>query len=365
MIQINNEMLREMKKLYLEGYGTKKIAKKFNLPITTTRDYLIKAGTKFRKGSKDKVSISQHNKFINLYQKDKSIKQIAQICNVSFSTVQRHLTKSNINVKKRGNPTLIKNSNYKKLTLEKAYILGVVGPGDGFIEYRKDNGQHRVVLEAVDLNFVQYFVFCLEKVYGIKPKIKTLKPRNFGVNNTFLVRLGSKQVCDDLLSCGVSFKESNWRIPEIIKNASNEIKAKYIQGFGDSQGSVSVDTKQIILCNQNLNGLKEMDNLFFDIGINNLSYNKNGILLCNRKNVEMFNKLINFNILYKKEKLKHITDNYKIWKTSEKELLNLKPQIIELRKGGLSYPKIAKELNISTSAAWNHSKHIKVAELEG
>ena len=75
--------------------------------------------------------------------------------------------------------------------------------------------------------------------------------------------------------------------------------------------------------------------------------------------------MINFNILYKKEKLKHITDNYKIWKTSEKELLNLKPQIIELRKGGLSYPKIAKELNISTSAAWNHSKHIKVAELEG
>ena len=33
--------------------------------------------------------------------------------------------------------------------------------------------------------------------------------------------------------------------------------------------------------------------------------------------------------------------------------------IIELSKGGLSYPKIAKELNISTSAAWNYSKHIK------
>ena len=37
MIQINNKMLREMEKLYIEGYGNKKIAKKFNLAITTRR----------------------------------------------------------------------------------------------------------------------------------------------------------------------------------------------------------------------------------------------------------------------------------------------------------------------------------------
>lgn len=44
MIQINNKMLRETKKLYIKGYGTKKIAKKFNLAITTARNYLLKAG---------------------------------------------------------------------------------------------------------------------------------------------------------------------------------------------------------------------------------------------------------------------------------------------------------------------------------
>ena len=87
MIQINNKMLREMKQLYIEGYGTKKIAKKFNLAVTTTRDYLLKAGVKFRKASKDKVPISQHNKFINLYQEGNSIKQIAKICNISFRQV--------------------------------------------------------------------------------------------------------------------------------------------------------------------------------------------------------------------------------------------------------------------------------------
>lgn len=364
MIQINNKMLREMEKLYIDGYGTKKIAKKFNLPVTTTRNYLVKAGIKFRKASKDKVPISEHNKFINLYHKGKSIKQIAQICNVSFSTVQRHLIKSDVKLKKRGNPVLIKNRNYKELTLEKAYILGVVGPGDGFIEYKKNNGIYRVVLEAVDLNFVKYLILCLEKVYGIKPRIKELKRRNFGINSTFRVRLSSKEVCDNLLSYGVSFKEKTWRIPDTIKNSSKEIKAKYIQGFADSQGSVSINPKQIILCNQNLDGLKDMEELFSDIEINNLSYNKNGILLCNRKNIEVFSKLVNFNIAYKKERLEHIVNNYKVWKTPNKEILKLKPKIIELRKNGLSFSNIAKELSISTSAAWHNSKQVIKAELE-
>ena len=69
---------------------------------------------------------------------------------------------------------------------------------------------------------------------------------------------------------------------------------------------------------------------------------------------------MNFNIPYKRERLAGIINNYKIWKTAEKEILKLKPQIIELRKNGLSYPKIANELSISTSAAWSHAKDIKV-----
>ncbi|MBI3026801.1 hypothetical protein HYY70_01700 [Candidatus Woesearchaeota archaeon] len=358
MIQINNKMLREMKQFYIEGYGTKKIAKKFNLAVTTTRDYLLKAGVKFRKASKDKFSISQHNRFINLYHKDKSIKQIAQICNISFSTVQRHLIKSNTNLKKRGNPALIKNQNYKELTLEKSYILGVVGPGDGFIEYRKNNGVYRIVLEAVDLNFIKYFIFCLEKVYGMSAKVKSLKFRGFGINDTFRVRLSSKQVVEDILSYNADFKEKTWTIPLAIKNASKEIKSKYLQGFADSQGSVSLNPKQIILCNQNFKGLKEIEELLSNIGIKNISYNKNGVILCNRKNIEIFNELINFNISYKRERLATILNNYKVWKTPEKEILKLKPKIIELRKNGLSFPSIAKELDISTSAAYNHSKNI-------
>jgi len=361
MIQINDKMLREMKKLYIEGYGTKKISKKFNLAITTARNYLLKAGIKFRNASKDIISISQHNRFINLYLKGKSMKKIAQICNVSFSTVRRHLIKSNLDLKKRGNPSLITNRGYGKLSLEKAYILGVIGPGDGFIEYNSSNSQYKVALEAIDLEFVEYFKLCLEKIYGIKSKIETLKPRNFGINNTFRVRLGSKEVCNDLLSYEASFRENDWGVPLIIKNASKEIKAKYLQGFADSQGSVRSDFKQVILCNQNINGLKQIEKLLNDLEIKNISYDKKGILLCNRKNVEIFNELINFNIKRKKDSLQKLMGRYSIYKKSTEELAKLNPKIIEMRRNGLSYPRIAKELDISISAAWNHSKHIKEA----
>ena len=360
MIQINNKILAEMRKLYIEGYSIEKIAKKFNLAYSSTMDYLLKADVKFGTASKDKVSISQHNKFINLYHKGKSIKQIAQICNVSFSTVRRHLIKSNLNLKKRGNPTLIKNQDYKKLTLEKAYVLGVVGPGDGFLEYRKKEGIYRVALEAVDFDFVKYFSLCLEEVYGIQPKIVTLKMREGDSKPHYKSILQSKEVCDDILSSKANFKEKTWDVPEIIKNSSKEIKAKYIQGFADSQGSVHTNYKQIILCNKNINGLREIEWLLSDLEIKNISYDKKGIILCNRKNVELFNKLINFNIAYKKEKLLDEINNYKNWKTTEKEMLKLKPQIIELRKKGLSYPMISKSLGISTNAAWIHAKEVPI-----
>src|SRR3989338_4837193 len=358
MIQINNKILVEMRKLYIEGLSIEKIAKKFNLANSSTRNYLLKAGAKFKTASKDVVSISQHNKFINLYQEGKSIKRIAQICNVSFSTVRRHLIKSNLNLKKRGNPTLIKNRDYEDLTSEKAYVLGVIGPGDGFMEYRKKEGLYRVALEAVDLDFVKYFSLCLEKVYGIKPKIVVLKMREGDSKPHYKSILQSKKVCDDLLSCKADFKEKTWNVPEIIKNSSREIKAKYIQGFADSQGSVHTNYKQIILCNQNIGGLKEIEELLNDLKIKNISYDKRGIILCNRKNVELFGKLINFNISYKKEKLTHEIENYKNWKTTKKEMLKLKPRIIELRKKGLSYPRISKSLGISTNAAWIHAKDV-------
>ncbi len=347
-----------MIRLYKQGLGTNKIAKKLNLGKTTIRKYLLKNKIKFRKASKEKINIDLHKKFIKLYGRDLSIKQIAQMCGVSFSAVRRHLHKEHIDLKKRGNPKKIINSNYHKLIPEKAYILGVVGPGDGFIEYRISNGQYRVVLEAVNKDFVDYFVFCLKKVYGIEPRKEKIKKRRENEKIRSKIVLQSKEVCKDVLGYDCDFKEKTWGVPKAIKEAPKNIQTKYIQGFADSQGCVS--KRQIILANQNKEGLKEIIDLFHNIGISNIKYCKAGVILCDRKSVELFSKLVNFNISYKKEKLEEEINNYKVWKTLQKDVDKIKPKVIILRKSGLSYPQIANKLNISISFAWNHSKHLKI-----
>lgn len=358
MAKVNLTQEKQIIRLYKQGFGTDSIAKKLNLGKTTIRKYLLKNEIKFRKASKEKINIGLHKKFIKLYGGGLSIKQIAQRCGVSFSAVRRHLHKEHIDLKKQGNPKKILNPNYHKLIPEKAYILGVVGPGDGFIEYRRSNGQYRIVLEAVDKDFVDHFVFCLKKVYGIEPRKEKIKKRRENEKGRLKIVLQSKEACGDILGYDCDFKERTWRVPKIIKKASKEIQTKYIQGFADSQGCVS--KRQIILSNQNKEGLNEIIDLFHNIGISNIKYCKAGIILCDRKSIELFSKLTNFNISYKKEKLEEEINNYKTWKTLQEDIDKIKPKIIILRESGLSYPQIAKKLNISTSCAWNHSKHLKI-----
>ena len=172
--------------------------------------------------------------------------------------------------------------------------------------------------------------------------------------------LQSKEVCDDILNYKANFKEKTWNIPDVIKNASKQIQAKYIQGIADSQGSVAnfPTVRTVVLCSRNEKGKMELVNLLTNLGLIDLSVRKLGVFITSRRSLEMFSKYINFNIQRKKENLQSLINRYVIYKTPKWELTKLKPRIIELRKEGLSYSKIAKELSISTKSAWNHSKHI-------
>jgi len=309
--KISKKIKELMLNLYKKGLGTVRISKKLGISKTAIRNNLLKMYVKFRKAPKDKIGTNLHKKFVELYKKELSMKKIAQRHSVSFSTVRRHLHRERIELKKRGDPKIILNQNYHKLTQEKAYILGVIGPGDGFIEYRNDNGVYRIVLEATNLDFVKYFILCLEKTYGLKAKIKKISPRNFGINPTFIARLSSKEVCDDLIKYKVSFREKDWGVPQLIKNSAEKIKAKYIEGFADSQGCVylSKTQKQVILSSQNINGLEEIRRLLEDIRIQRINQGKNGIVLSSKKSIEVFSRKINFNIPYKQDKFKKLIEH--------------------------------------------------------
>ncbi len=122
------------------------------------------------------------------------------------------------------------------LTLEKAYILGVLC-GDGYI-----TTHFRVGLDVCDQEFAEKFQICLQKVYGLSPPIiiRTRKSTNFDCTPKpqHIIQLRSKLVVQDLLRYATSFRTFEWIIPDEIKMASRDIQGSVIRGFADSEGCV-------------------------------------------------------------------------------------------------------------------------------
>jgi len=365
--KVTQKMKMEFVKLYNKGFGTWRIAKQFHLGVTTVRNHLLKSGVKFR--LKKKITKEMIEEFVLLYTKGLSIKQIAKKFDVAFSTVQNHLRQNGIKLRPRGKKKdILKTS--RELTLEKAYILGVVGPGDGFIEFNKNSQQ--ICLEAVDKDFIDYFAKCLKKVYGIKPSIKTLKRRPTDTKTHFKVRLYSVEACRDLVSYGVSFKEKDWQVPEQIKKSSNEIRGSYLRGIADSQGSVvfGKTSRFIQLSSKNYRGLEEIGNLLNSLDISNWTIYKKarGLRIFSRENFINFAEKINFIIRRKRLLLDDMLRNYKIRKISKKEIIEPIPKILSLNRNGLTRQQIADKLNISRTLVaknliklnqWNSQEQIE------
>jgi hypothetical protein len=310
MKKVTEKMKEDFVNYYNKGCGTDIIARKFNVGKTTVRKYLLKSGIKFRLAPKNIISSEMHKKFIEMYKQGLSIKQIANNCNSAFFTVQRHLYKSEIKLRLRGKRKEIPQSS-RELTLEKAFVLGVVGPGDGFIEIPKKypkEGAFRICLESVDKDFIDYFALCIKKVYCLNPVTKLLKWRKGDTQPHYKVILYSKAACEDLLNYEVSFREESWRVPNVIKNAPDEIKAKYLQGFADSQGCVSLD-KAILLSSKNIEGLKEIKQLFNDLKIKTW-YGKIGLGITNRIFLNEFNEKVGFVIKRKQDRLINVLGSY-------------------------------------------------------
>jgi orotate phosphoribosyltransferase-like protein len=354
MIKVSEDLKREFVNLYKKGLGTWKIAKKFNLGLTTVRNHLLKAGVRFRQ--KKKITGKLVEEFVSLYNKGLSIKQIAKKFNVAFSTVRNHLRSTNVKLRPRGKKKEILPSAHQ-LTSEKAYVLGVVGPGDGFIEFNKNSKQ--ICLEAIDKDFIDYFAKCLEKIYGIKPSIKLLKMRPTDTHQHFKVRLYSTEACKELLSYGVSFREGNWEVPNEIKKAPSQIRAMYLRGMADSQGSViySGQTRFVELCNTNTKGLEEIGELLNSLGVIDWYIYDKGLRIYGRKALTLFAQKINFTIERKTKTLERLLNSYNVWKKTQREINELMPHIISLKESGISVNKISKRLNVDHRAI---SKRLKL-----
>jgi hypothetical protein len=239
---------------------------------------------------------------------------------------------------------------FKKLTPEKAYILGVVGPGDGFILTR-DSG---VSLSVIDKDFADKFKYCLEKVYGHKCKESLIKPTGFSKNFRYNVSLYSRNVVRDIKKYNVEFKESNWAIPFNIKRASNEVKHAYISGFADSQGSVH--KREVLMFSQNELGIEDFNKILLELELRStIQTRKDSYIISvhSRKSLEYFDQNIGFSIMRKREKLRKILSNYKRYYTPIEVVNKLNPEIKKCINRGYSQRKTARILGISQNAVRN------------
>jgi len=323
------------------------------------------------------VTKKEIKQFKELYGKGESTRSIAKKLNRYHSTILYYFDKLNIKRRSRreaaklGVKTVrikifkhkIPNSS-KNLSLEKAYILGVLY-GDGFLSYNNKINSFHIGLAAIDKEFVEKFKNNLFKVYKIKPTDRLRIPKIKNWNKQFITRLHSKEACNNILKYD-SFKMATWKVPNIIKKLPLKLQAEFIKGFFDSEGTV--DKRRVSAFSTNKEGIKDIQILLKNTNIRstiqaserkkprNILYR---LSIQDRKSVEIFNKHINFTIIRKKEKLNQIINNYKLWTTPHEEVKKLKQKMIDLRNKGLSYEKIGKELNIGMVTVWNNIKNIK------
>lgn len=189
---------------------------------------------------------------------------------------------------------------------EKAYLMGVVGPGDEYL------GRDEIELVVTDKDFANKFHDCIKKVYGYKCEIRRIQPKSKNHKVKFRVRFNSKAACDDLRKYNVSYKEKKWRVPKEIKKASNKIKASYLKGVFDSQANVNILKRQIRILVLNLNGLYELKSLLNSLGIkSNISERFFGLTIYGKDNFKRYIKYISFSIKIKRKDLERLIKQYK------------------------------------------------------
>lgn len=225
------------------------------------------------------------------------------------------------------------------------------------------------MLSVTDEEFANEFLKCIKNVYKLTPTKKLLKMRNPRWQDQFFVRLCSKETFKDLQRYHKTFKTFEWKIPKHIFSSDMQIKAKFLQGFFDSEGNVDFKHKRVSGYSSNYIGLKQVENLLnlFSIRTSvrtmtrkirdlNLRYCLN---INDRRSLDIFAEYIGFTIKRKRESLKKITNSYSLFVTPNKEVKKFAPDMIILRKSGLSYEKIADQLSIATMTVWNHINKYK------
>jgi intein-encoded DNA endonuclease-like protein len=254
-------------------------------------------------------------KIKELYSRGLSSRAVGCKLGISHARVLQLLDKEY--APRRSITKLIPNPYYKKLTKERAYILGVMC-GDGCVfsgDAHKKQWTYKnyiVHLSVKDKDFIDEFIKCVKSVYGITPSLyfRNRNNKNKKWSNIWVAKITRKLIYEDLNS--YSFGCKSWCVPkEIVNCKKKDVVGHFLRGFYDSEGSVTQGPRSFTLsiCSINKKALVQVKKLIngFGISTSRIYNNRPGlfnIAICGNKNLEIFLKKIGFSIKRKQDKIK-------------------------------------------------------------
>lgn len=192
--------------------------------------------------------------------------------------------------------------------LNESEIVGIM-LGDGNIMHNKRS----IRLRVRELDFCQNFKSLIENTYMINTTMDNHYYFNCYVNSALLARRM------------IGLTNNNKIIPKFILRGDSSIKARFLRGFFDAEGSVDViyNRRQIVLTQNNKKMLLQIKSLLSDIRIQSTFVEKNSgsdkLIISLLENLEKFCNLVGFSIRYKQEKLKIAIEYLRKYKAYGKE----------------------------------------------
>jgi intein/homing endonuclease len=193
-------------------------------------------------------------------------------------------------------------------TLNESEIIGIM-LGDGHIT--PDNRSIR--LRVRELDFAKNFKTLIESTYGIFAPLDNKYYYNCYAHSTLL----TQRI--------INLTKRNKEIPEFVLNGTNEIKARFLRGFFDSEGSFDTiyNRRQIVLTQNNQKMLLQIQKLLFDINIQSKYVTKrtgsDKLIISLLENLKKYGCLVGFAIEYKREKLREAISYLEKCKPHDKE----------------------------------------------
>lgn len=241
-IDIDN---KEIAKLYLSGKTMKEIAEIYNVSIPTIKNRLDKENVKRRTSSEvHKKYKFNEEEMIQLYLSGKNLIELGQKYNVGYVTIKLRLVEHGVKLRTRSESKKIEFQEYnpnkhgRKFFLNHKYFQNWnknMAYIVGFLSadgYVSNKGTLKITLQEKDIELLYKINKELESSYPVK---KLLSKCGDKYHPSCELLINSKHMVNDLINIGVTQRKSfTIRMDDI----PNKYRIDFIRGYFDGDGSV-------------------------------------------------------------------------------------------------------------------------------